>query len=219
MCANFVSRAKRLKAEAFLQQIACTGVTLTEQQRAAVLHDSGPLLVFAGPGSGKTTMLTLRALALARVSGVPPSQLALVTFTKKSAQELRQRLVQLDALLGACQVGTFHSLYLRWLIEFRTSAIRILSAGEQQSLLREAFARTARGAHAQRLLTAQRIYADLKARRGVWDYDDILSEFHALLLNQPEALAEIRRRSAFWMVDEFQDTNPVQWSTVSLLCQ
>ncbi|MCY0874992.1 MAG: ATP-dependent helicase [Firmicutes bacterium] len=196
-----------------------SGVFLTPEQRRAVLHESGPMLVFAGPGSGKTTLITVRALCLTRVYEVPAEKLTLVTFTRKSAQELRQRLIKLDATLSRCQVGTFHSLFLHWLMAFRPGSIRIMSAGQQHVMMREAWAHVSGVTRESRVLAASRYYEEQKRRRGVWDYDDILSEFHKLIQDNHEVLSEIQQRTPFWMVDEFQDTNPIQWLSIILLCK
>src|ERR1051325_7120706 len=68
---------------------------LTEPQREAVLHGEGPLLVIAGPGSGKTRVITCRVANLIQ-QGVRPSQVLAITFTNKAAGEMRQRV---DAML------------------------------------------------------------------------------------------------------------------------
>jgi DNA helicase-2/ATP-dependent DNA helicase PcrA len=84
---------------------------LTEAQRQAVLHTEGPLLILAGPGSGKTRVITCRVGQLIR-QGVRPYQILAITFTNKAAAEMRQRVQHL--LPGAAVwVSTFHSLGVR----------------------------------------------------------------------------------------------------------
>jgi DNA helicase II / ATP-dependent DNA helicase PcrA len=92
-------------------------VALNAPQRQAVLAPPGPVLVCAGPGSGKTRVLTLRAAALIAHYGVAPNAIVAVTFTNRAARELRERLaLLLDPQAAAqLQVGTFHSLCARWL--------------------------------------------------------------------------------------------------------
>ncbi|NOR66057.1 MAG: AAA family ATPase, partial [Woeseiaceae bacterium] len=86
---------------------------LTPSQKKAVNHIEGPLLVLAGPGSGKTRVIIHRIAALIE-SGVPPYNILAITFTNKAAEEMRQRAQSLGASAGA-HISTFHSLCVRLL--------------------------------------------------------------------------------------------------------
>lgn len=94
---------------------------LNESQKQAVLHKSGPLLILAGAGSGKTKTLTHRIAYLVSVCGVNPGQIMSVTFTNKAAKEMRERL---EKLLADLSGG--HSPYLPWLGTFHSIAVRLL---------------------------------------------------------------------------------------------
>ena len=116
---------------------------LNEAQRKAVQVGSGPVLVLAGPGSGKTRVLTYRIAYLIDQVGVSPSHILAVTFTNKAAREMRERL---DALLGvgraaALTVGTFHAICSRFLRRDihhlgRERDFAIYDADDQQRLMK-----------------------------------------------------------------------------------
>ncbi|MBV8444690.1 MAG: UvrD-helicase domain-containing protein, partial [Candidatus Dormibacteraeota bacterium] len=84
---------------------------LNARQRAAVEAPDGPLLIFAGAGSGKTRVLTHRIAYVIATRGVRPSEICAVTFTNKAAKEMRTRVEQLigDRITGMW-LGTFHAL-------------------------------------------------------------------------------------------------------------
>src|SRR5690606_35592414 len=90
---------------------------LTEPQREAVTHVDGPLLVLAGPGSGKTRVVTRRGAHLVRDVGIPPWNVLSITFTNKAAAEMRSRIGQLvtERQAKALTMCTFHSLCARLL--------------------------------------------------------------------------------------------------------
>jgi DNA helicase-2/ATP-dependent DNA helicase PcrA len=117
---------------------------LNPEQREAVLHPGGPLLIFAGAGSGKTRVITYRIARLLQ-EGVHPARILAVTFTNKAAREMRERI---DAIVPNVAkqmwVGTFHSLSARILrIDGKYIGLDpnfvIYDDGDQLSLIREVF--------------------------------------------------------------------------------
>lgn len=113
---------------------------LTPSQKQAVAWGKGPLLVLAGPGSGKTRVITRRVAHLIK-NGVPPHHILALTFTNKAAEEMRSRLKEMNIPPGAL-ICTFHSLCARLLREFSQPAglpgnFTIYDRSDQLSALRE----------------------------------------------------------------------------------
>ncbi|MBV9852719.1 MAG: UvrD-helicase domain-containing protein [Armatimonadetes bacterium] len=117
---------------------------LNEPQRQAVLHDSGPVLIFAGAGSGKTNALTKRIAYLIRERQVRPYNILAVTFTNKAAAEMKERIARLvgDLAMRDLWAGTFHSLCARILRERGQligldKSFVIYDDGDQLALIKE----------------------------------------------------------------------------------
>ena len=115
---------------------------LNPQQRDAVMHGAGPLLVLAGAGSGKTRVITYRIAYLIGELGVPPSRILAVTFTNKAASEMLTRVEHLVPNLGARPwIGTFHSTSLRMLRRYAdrlgfTKSFVVYDTADQLTLIR-----------------------------------------------------------------------------------
>ena len=82
---------------------------LNDQQRAAVMHEGSPLLILAGAGSGKTRVITTKIAYLISEKNIDPYSILSVTFTKKAANEMRERAVALEERACESQIRTFHS--------------------------------------------------------------------------------------------------------------
>ena len=118
---------------------------LNEMQQQAVLHDTGPLLILAGAGSGKTRVLTHRVAYLIRERNVNPYQIIALTFTNKAAQEMKDRVA---AIVGdgaeSVWVSTFHSSCVRFLRRFIDTigydrSFTIYDTDDSKTLMKEVF--------------------------------------------------------------------------------
>ncbi|MCA9931877.1 MAG: UvrD-helicase domain-containing protein, partial [Anaerolineales bacterium] len=121
--------------------------TLNEQQRTAVTTPPGPVLVLAGPGSGKTRVLTFRIAYLVQELKIPPWNILAVTFTNKAAKEMRHRVEQLmDGRLRGLTMGTFHSTCARILrqetdvLPYYDRDFVIFDTTDQQQVVKQALA-------------------------------------------------------------------------------
>ena len=102
-------------------------------QREAICHNTGPALVLAGPGSGKTTVITNRLLYLTAYYHIPPEEILVVTFTKAAAVEMQQRFEALVKASLPIQFGTFHAIYYRILRESHpNNSLTLLKEKEKQ---------------------------------------------------------------------------------------
>jgi len=226
---------------------------LNEQQKQAVMSVDGPVLVLAGPGSGKTRVLTYRIAYLVQEMNIYPFHILAVTFTNKAAGEMKERTEQLlGGTLGGATIGTFHSICARWLrreAEWiglnphyhiydstdQTSAMRAalkdLRINEKsytpRSLLQvvsraknalilpdELSARNYREEIARR---AYERYQQILQENDALDFDDLLLRAAFMFRDHPEILQRYRERYQYVMVDEFQDTNSVQYQLVRQL--
>ncbi|GFZ81404.1 DNA helicase [Paenibacillus marchantiophytorum] len=236
----------------FFRDLERSQILLNEAQVQAVRHYKGPLLTLAGAGSGKTTVLVCRAAYLLRVHRVHPSHLLLITFSKKAAEEMRERLTSLPGLDGsmtqAMQVRTFHAFCLR-LLRINGFQQEILSDGRYQQIV---FKRIMLSMGLQdtyqpevliALLSSYKMqlievsdlpeqteedqemkkiflqYEQWKMEQHKMDFDDILLMAYQLLKQNADILRSLERKFAYISVDEFQDTNTVQYEIIQMIAQ
>jgi len=223
--------------------------TLNPTQREAVEAIEGPVLISAGPGSGKTRVITHRIAYLIKSCGVSPHNIMAVTFTNKAAREMRERLEQLlGQAAEALTLGTFHAICVRILrregkaIGLDSSFV-IYDEEDQLSLTKQALEElnldpkqyapralhSAISAAKSRLIGpndyAQRVssyfeeivhrvyqrYQQLLSQGRAVDFDDLLMKTVQLFQDQPQILKRYQSKYVHILVDEFQDTNIVQY--------
>lgn len=112
---------------------------LNKAQKAAIMHFTGPCLVLAGPGSGKTLTIAKRIEYLIKVYKVRPEEILVITFTKYAAGEMKQRFCRIMGTEGIpVNFGTFHSVYywiLKWAYGFNQG--NLLLEDEKSAILKE----------------------------------------------------------------------------------
>lgn len=117
--------------------------TFSEVQKAAITHKDGPMLVLAGPGSGKTMVLTWRVRYLTEYGKVDPGSILVITFTKAAAAEMKERFLRLTGSTGTrVSFGTFHAVFFQILkLAYGYGAENILREQEKYQFLKEAIFR------------------------------------------------------------------------------
>ena len=206
---------------------------LDADQRRAVETIAGPLLIVAGPGSGKTRTLTHRIAHLVTNHAVPPAWCLAITFTRRAAGEMRDRLrTLLPEAWEHVALHTFHSLGLSILNEHHNAAglqrgFRIASDAERIQLLRDALdvsEKRARGqlsaiSHAKRTRASPAGESPAEAfgayeremeARNLCDFDDLIIRGADALESTPVLRAQYRQRCRWVSVDEFQDVDEQQ---------
>lgn len=230
---------------------------LNQPQREAVTTLSGPLLVLAGAGTGKTRVITYRMVELIK-SGISPDRILSVTFTNKAAREMLERT---QSLLGKRQkkkpvISTFHSLCVKILRQDITALgypdkFGIYDRGDQESAARTALrdirvdetalrpgdllsiiSRWKTHAISPELAAdhvdndreflaavAYRKYQGILRSSGSVDFDDLLMLTGKLFDEHPEILKKHQDRFDHVQIDEYQDTNGIQFKLISALVE
>ncbi|MBN1105255.1 MAG: UvrD-helicase domain-containing protein [Deltaproteobacteria bacterium] len=213
---------------------------LNPEQKKAVLHEGGHLLILAGPGTGKTLTLTHRIAHLIRTGQAQSGQVLALTFTNKAAREMKNRLaVLLSGLSPMVRVSTFHSLCLDLLRQEGNrldlpEAFSVCPEADASLLARQVVSETKggrrRGAEFLKNLsvlkraslfgiTGQSLVALLPLFReyqqrlrnlGMLDTDDLEVETLRLYREHQEVAARHGQRFPWIFVDEYQDTNAGQ---------
>lgn len=230
--------------------------TLNTEQKEAVFHTEGPLLILAGAGSGKTRVLTHRIAYLIEEKGVNPWNILAITFTNKAAGEMRERV---DNIVGfgseSIWVSTFHSTCVRILRRFidrlgydnnftiydaddqktvmkdvcrylqidtknfkERALLNTISSAKDQMILPQEFKLQAGGDfRQQKIAQVYEEYEKTLKSNNALDFDDLLVKTVQLLETQPDVLEYYQERFRYIMVDEYQDTNTVQFKLISIL--
>ncbi len=213
---------------------------LDSDQRQAAEIISGPLLIVAGPGSGKTRTLTHRIAHLIRNHHVRPEHCLAITFTRRAADEMRERLHRLlPAVADAIPLFTLHALGMSVLQEHWNAAglqrgFRVASDAERQHLLRETLSVSARRTRSLLLaisvakrtgqMPAEARLADVYHRyqqeldtRNLVDFDDLIGRAIQVFESDTGLRDAYRERYQWVYIDEYQDVDEQQVRLIKLL--
>ncbi len=221
--------------------------TLNPQQQRAVETTDGRVLVLAGAGSGKTKVIIHRIAHLIQAKGAAPESILGLTFTNKAAAEMRGRLGKLipPSIAKKVILSTFHSFCMRLLRQeiHHLGYTRNFSLYDERDIRRllkqvardelehegdlpsiEPIMTSISQARSQGNLPKdkmsrtlfERLHASMRAFNAV-DFDSLLSLTVELLENHPEILEKYQKHFRYVMIDEYQDTNPIQYKIAKLL--
>jgi len=226
---------------------------LNPKQLEAVTYDGDKLLVLAGAGSGKTKVLTHRAAWFIEEKKVPANKILLMTFTNKSANEMKRRIANLiNDTPGFA--GTFHSFCVR-VLRIDGSYIGIgpnfiiYDDSDQKELIKEIlenlnlpddsynpnsilseisnskshmisaleYGEIRQGDYQEKIFKIYNLYEKSLKEINALDFDDILIKVVELFRKSPEVLAKWQNNLTHILVDEWQDTNKIQYTLTKLL--
>lgn len=218
---------------------------LNEQQKEAVLAVEGPVMVFAGAGSGKTRTLTYRVAYMIDAKKIRPYNILAITFTKKATNEMKERLINLiGPYAHDVTISTFHSLCARILLRDITHlgysrSFNILDEEEQLKIVNDVLKdnnidkKQVPGRHIQKVIKYCKsfnttpedplekkvfnLYEDKMNELNLLDFDDLLLKTYDLFTKFPEVLKKYADKFKYVLVDEFQDTNLIQYKIIRML--
>ena len=230
---------------------------LNDKQREAVMSTDGPLLIFAGAGSGKTRVLTRKIAYLLQQQKTQAHRILAVTFTNKAAKEMQERVSKLLGFGNTVNIGTFHSIGARILrsekaagsyspdftiydtkdtkavinasikelnMESKTLApstvAHFISSQKQQMLSPEETLENANNDYMSEKLAMLYMEYDKRMKQSnAYDFDDLLMRPIMMFRDHPMIAEKYRHRWDYILVDEYQDTNSVQFQMVKLFSE
>jgi len=227
---------------------------LNNEQKSAVEHKNGPLLVLSGAGTGKTRVLTSRFVYLVKNNQVDYNRIIAVTFTNKAASEIKQRVnTDIGLEINSPWIGTFHSIFAKFLRKHSSlvslkSNFSILDSEDQKKLLKQSidfckittdvneniylheiqnlkdnkieFSDKNKIIKFSSLESVAEIYAVYQNRLieiNAVDFGDILLHSYLILKSNDELRFTYQKYIQHILIDEFQDTNLIQYDLIKLL--
>ena len=230
---------------------------LNVNQLDAVMHKDGPALIIAGPGSGKTRVITSRIAWLIINEKIPIQEIAALTFTNKAANEMKNRIfhmLDIPPIKFLPNIGTFHSFcaYLirenhnilnldknfaiydsydqtavikRTLDELNLDnklykprvVLSIISGAKSKIQNPETYQKNISTAYAKNIYEIYKIYQQKLIQSNALDFDDLLMKTFEMLNSNQEISNLYQEKYKYLLIDEFQDTNLIQYSIAKLI--
>lgn len=222
---------------------------LNDEQRKAVLAEDGPLLILAGAGSGKTSVLTTKVAYLIKEKGANPKNIVAITFTNKAAKEMKERIIKLVGRDGYdIQISTFHSFGLRIIKENYERLgydknFTIIDSDDSLTIIKKImkdmnidttrcnpkFIKNQISSCKNEMVTPDKYqklvndevsditykvykkYQETLIRNNSLDFDDLLVKPIELFTKHPDVLQNYQELFKYIFIDEYQDTNEVQY--------
>ena len=228
--------------------------TLNKEQKNAVEHKNGPLLVLSGAGTGKTRVLTSRFVYIVKNLNVDFNKIIAVTFTNKAANEIKERVnIELENSINTPWIGTFHSIFAKFLRKHSgvvnlKSNFTILDMEDQKKLLKQVLdyckidkdiseslyhneiqnlkdnkiffnenKKILKFSSIDRLDEIYSYYQQRLIEINSVDFGDILLHSYFILSNNPEIQKSYQNFIEHILIDEFQDTNSIQYDLIKLI--
>ena len=223
------------------------------EQSQAISHVDGPMMVIAGPGSGKTTVITARIKNLIMSAGISPADILVITFTKAAAREMEQRFKKITINDNfPVRFGTFHSIYF-WIIKtaYNLSNQNLILEEEKRKIIESILHNMSLEYENKEDIISSIIsqislvkcdmldidyyyskdlpenefrqlykrYNYEMKKNGRFDFDDMMVMCYELLSSRKDILEQCRNLFKYIMVDEFQDSNKIQYEIFKLLAK
>lgn len=216
---------------------------LNKEQSLAAKAVYGPVMVFAGAGSGKTRTLTYRIINMILNEHISPYNILAITFTNKATNEMKERLEQyIDVNVKSVTISTFHSLCAKILRRDigclgYSNSFTIIDDEDQLKIIGDILKEKGRdrkeARHVQKVInyckcfslkpddpSVESIYLEYEKQMkelDMLDFEDLLIKVYELFTTHEEVLFKYQERFKFILVDEFQDTNLIQYKIIKLI--
>ncbi|MDB3974403.1 UvrD-helicase domain-containing protein [Alphaproteobacteria bacterium] len=228
--------------------------SLNKEQKIAVEHQKGPLLVLSGAGTGKTRVLTSRFVYIVKNLNINFHKIIAVTFTNKAANEIKERVNRdLGQFIDSPWIGTFHSIFAKFLRKHSSliglkNNFNILDTDDQKKLIKQVinfckfendinesiYLNEIQNLKDQKILPSQKslitkyssienivdvyeLYQQRLLEINAVDFGDILLHSYQILFTNEDIRQLYAKNIEHILIDEFQDTNHIQYELIKLL--